>query len=634
MQTLSGLSFGRYQLLEPLGEGGMATVYRGFDTRLERPVAIKVIRTDYNREPEFLKRFEREARALAQLNHPHIVKVLDVGEHDGVPFVVMEFLGGGTLRNRIGQPLAPAEAARLILPIARALEYAHQLGVIHRDVKPANILLTDRGEPSLSDFGIAKILERRETTELTATGMGVGTPDYMAPEQWQGRASPQSDLYALGVVLYELLTGRRPYVADTPVAVLLKHASDPLPPPRQFVPGLPVAVEQVLVKALAKKPEDRYASMGAFADALEQAARAPASTPRPGWWPWAAGAGVVALVGVALALGASVLIWRLAGSRPTTEPASPGAIPAAAASPSTRAPVPTDAPALTPTPVPTATAETPATATPVPTVAVSDGGGGLIAFYSNQGGSNDIYVMNADGSNIQQLTHDDSDSRLPAWSRDGRRIAYQSNVNGMVQILVLTLATGRIEQVTTEGCNHYNPVWSGHDRIAYYADCDGNREIYTMAADGSGVLQLTTTQDAYNWFPFWSPDDTLITFSSNREGSRYQIYVMGSDGSNPVPLARGCISAFSPNGAWIVFSSYCDGTGDILTMDSQGGHIANLTNGVGENANPSWSRDGTRIVFQSKRDGAVNLYAMDPDGSNLIQLTTGEAVKAAPVWQP
>ncbi len=611
----------------------MATVYRGFDTRLERPVAIKVIRTDYNREPEFLKRFEREARALAQLNHPHIVKVLDVGEHEGLPFVVMEFLGGGTLRARIGQPLAPAEAARFILPIARALDYAHQLGVIHRDVKPANILLTDRGEPSLSDFGIAKILERRETTELTATGMGVGTPDYMAPEQWQGRASPQSDLYALGVVLYELLTGRRPYVADTPVAVLLKHASDPLPPPRQFAPGLPVAVEQVLVKALAKKPEDRYASLGTFADALEQSVRTTASGPRPGWLPWAAGAGVVALTGVVLALGAGLLIWRLAGSRSAT-PEPTGAAAVAAALTPTRAPLPTAVPAPTQTPVVTPTTETPPTATPVPTIAVSDGGGGLIAFYSNQGGSNDLYVMNADGSNVQALTRDDADSRLPAWSRDGRRIAYQSMVNGTVQVMVVTLATGRIEQVTTDGCNHFNPVWSGHDRIAYYSDCDGNREIYTMGADGSGVLQLTMTDNAYNWFPFWSPDDTQITFSSNREGSKYQIFVMGSDGSNPVPLARGCVSAYSPDGTRIVFSSYCDGTGDILTMDAQGGHIVNLTNGVGENANPSWSRDGTRIVFQSKRDGAVNLYTMDPDGGNLIQLTTGEALNAAPVWQP
>ncbi len=317
MQPLSGQSFDRYQLQEPLGEGGMATVYRAFDTRLERPVALKVIRTDYHADPQFLKRFEREARALAQLNHPHIVQVLDVGEQQGIPFVVMEYLGGGTLKARIGRPLLPREAGALLAPIARALAYAHGLGIIHRDVKPANILLTPEGAPKLSDFGIAKILERPGTTELTGTGVGVGTPDYMAPEQWLGQASPQSDIYALGVVLYELLAGRRPYAADTPVAVLLKHVNDPLPNPRLFAPDLPDAVEHVLLKALAKKPEARYASMDAFGDALESLQHVRLA--RPGL----AGAGLwLGLGALGLAtLGLGCLgLWALLGAGPSAPP--------------------------------------------------------------------------------------------------------------------------------------------------------------------------------------------------------------------------------------------------------------------------------------------------------------------------
>ncbi|MBL8096751.1 MAG: serine/threonine protein kinase [Anaerolineales bacterium] len=274
MQSLVGQSLGRYHLVEQLGEGGMATVYKAFDTRLERTVAVKVIRTDYDTDPQFLARFDREAKALARLNHPHIVHVLDAGEQGGVPYVVMDFFAGGTLKQRLGRPLACAEAARLLSPIARALEYAHRQGIVHRDVKPANVLLSPDGQPMLSDFGIAKLLDPQTSAAgLTLTGVGIGTPDYMAPEQGLGAATPQTDVYALGVMFFELVTGRRPYEADTPIAVLLKHTSDPLPRPRTLAPDLPLEAEQVILRAMAKKPEDRYLTMGDLAAALERLAQ-------------------------------------------------------------------------------------------------------------------------------------------------------------------------------------------------------------------------------------------------------------------------------------------------------------------------------------------------------------------------
>jgi serine/threonine protein kinase/sugar lactone lactonase YvrE len=275
MTNLIGQSLGRYHILEQLGEGGMATVYKAFDTRLERNVAVKVLRTDQFAPAVIsraLKRFEREAKALGQLTHPNIVPIIDYGEYEGKPYLVMPFVPGQTLKQRLkGQPIPYEEAVRILLPIARSLEYAHQQGVIHRDIKPSNVLITESGEPMLSDFGVAKIVDEEATMDLTGTSASVGTPEYMAPEQVTSKVvDARVDIYSLGIVFYEMVTGRKPYVADTPLAVLIKHASEPLPRPKLLVPTLPDKVEQIILKALAKKPEDRYQTMGEFAAALER----------------------------------------------------------------------------------------------------------------------------------------------------------------------------------------------------------------------------------------------------------------------------------------------------------------------------------------------------------------------------
>lgn len=273
MKNLVGRTLGRYHITCQLGEGGMATIYQAFDTRLERKVAIKIIRPDFRQDEDFIRRFEREAKALAQLTHPNIVHINDFGEEDGIPYLVMDFIAGGNLKEKITsqhKPLSFQETASLLLPVADALQYAHEMKIVHRDVKPANILLTSSGRPMLTDFGLAKILEANDGVTLTGSGMSFGTPDYMAPEQWLGDTSPQSDIYALGVIFFEMVTGHRPYTADTPAAVLLKQASDPLPRPTSYIPDLPEKVEQLLFKALAKKTEDRYPDMLTFARALAQ----------------------------------------------------------------------------------------------------------------------------------------------------------------------------------------------------------------------------------------------------------------------------------------------------------------------------------------------------------------------------
>jgi len=271
--NLVGQSLGRYHILEQIGEGGMAIVYKAYDTRLESEVAVKVIRTE-NILPSVLeralKRFEREAKALAKLTHPNIVKVSDYGQFEGVPYLVMPYLLGGTLKENLGKPMPWKEAIQLLSPIAEALDYAHSQNMVHRDVKPSNILLTERGQPMLTDFGIAKVLDVEETMDLTGTSAAVGTPEYMAPEQVTAKtADHRADIYALGIVLYEMVTGRKPYTADTPMAVLIKQATDPLPRPTKFVSNLPDAAEKLLLKALAKDPDDRYQSMAEMAVAME-----------------------------------------------------------------------------------------------------------------------------------------------------------------------------------------------------------------------------------------------------------------------------------------------------------------------------------------------------------------------------
>ncbi len=269
MNDMIGKSLGKYQIIEPLGEGGMATVYKAFDPGLERFVAIKIIRTVGQVDPNFLLRFQREARALAKLDHPYILKVLDYGEQDGMPYLVMPYLAHGTLKKLTRSRLPYDRAINIILPIADALSYAHKRKIIHRDIKPANIIFGESDEPILSDFGIAKILDQRDQVQLTNTGLGIGTPAYMAPEQWNGIADERTDIYALGIVLYELITGRCPFQADTPAAILIKQVQDPLPRPKIYAPDIPENVEKLIFKALAKDPSLRFQTMQEFMLAMQ-----------------------------------------------------------------------------------------------------------------------------------------------------------------------------------------------------------------------------------------------------------------------------------------------------------------------------------------------------------------------------
>lgn len=310
---LTGRTLGQYRVLALVGRGGMAEVYKGYQPLLDRYVAIKILLPHHAADAEFAERFQREATAIARLRHPNIVQVFDFGVQSGLTYMVMEYLGGFTLKERIAQTrqrnaaIPREETIAILADLAAALDYAHAHGLVHRDVKPANVLLREdpapveapaqpqafaaafnprggRAEPTrprtavLTDFGVAKILEG---VQLTASGTSLGTPDYMSPEQGRGaEVTPQSDIYALGVVCFELLTNQLPFAAETPLAVLLKHISDAPPPLRSFAPDLPAGLEAVLASALAKDPRQRMATAGELARAVEAAWPAsPGATP-------------------------------------------------------------------------------------------------------------------------------------------------------------------------------------------------------------------------------------------------------------------------------------------------------------------------------------------------------------------
>ena len=261
---------GRFRLDEKIGSGGMSTVYLAFDPTLERWVAIKMMHRDISTDPDQLERFRREARAVARLSHPHVVTVIDAGEDDGTPYIVFEYVEGETLKERIARlgRLPVSEAVAYAIEIGRALSCAHSHRLVHRDVKPQNVLIDLDGRAKVTDFGIARSLEAQG---LTATGRVLGTTDYVSPEQAMGHdVTEQSDIYSLGICLYEMLTGEVPFRADTQVAVAMQHVREPLPDVQRRRPEISAALAAVIERGTAKETRNRYATVDAMVHDLEQ----------------------------------------------------------------------------------------------------------------------------------------------------------------------------------------------------------------------------------------------------------------------------------------------------------------------------------------------------------------------------
>jgi Tol biopolymer transport system component len=690
---------GRYQLKRELGRGGMAVVYVAEDPHFEREVAVKVLPAYFVHEADFHGRFEREAKTIASLEHHAIVPVYDYGEAES-PFLVMRYMRGGTLSDKLkaGGPLLLEDAIRILERVADALDTAHRKDLVHRDLKPDNILFDEHGKAYLSDFGVVKIAQA--STAFTKTGGILGTPAYMSPEQATGTGIDwRTDVYALGAVLYEMLTGDTPYRADTPVGLIMKHVTEPVPRlPADL--DVPPGCEAVIQRAMAKQKEQRYPSASALVQALKAAAigRVVAAMgdpqaasddetviePRPVLapdleWP--------------LAFTAAPTIANQAGERETQNLATQNPAPqnlaapipvtqteGAGGQPSRGRPV---AAAVTPLArqrgfplkawqivtavvllvaiitmaalvqtgrtnaanmAATETAVFIAQATAVLATATVEAGATATQAFVIQLTENASLSLTPNAMPTATFTP----TLAPTPLGGGGLIAFDSDRDGqaasageLVQRKIYLITSNGFQLTRLSGFveSDGDPDWSPDGaQIVFESRRDGNPEIYVMNADGSNPRRLTH-DDANDWAPVWSPDGAKIAFASMRMGNS-EIFTMDVDGNNLAQITSlqtvdATFPSWSPDGSRIAFEVLVrERVREIFIVDATGENLTQITNDGVINRHVSWSPDGSKLAFATNRDGNLEIYVMDVDGANPVRLTQNDAIDWMPVWSP
>ena len=663
----TGAQLGPYEILGPIGEGGMGMVYKARDTRLNRFVAIKLLRAGYPGDEDRIRRFTREARTASGLNHPNIVTIYEISTHDGAPVIVMEYVAGRTLDlliQRNGMRLS--EVFKIGGQIASALAAAAAAGVIHRDVKPGNVMVTDAGQVKVLDFGLAKIYERApsavEDTEQPHTGKGavLGTPSYMSPEQAEGKTVDlRSDIFSFGAVLYEMATGQRAFRGETILSTLSSILRDEPKPVGQLASGIPRDLEKIIARCLRKDPERRFQNMADVRVALlelkeesesgsiPEAVTAPV---RKRTWRWAAAAAMV----VASVVG----LWQF---RQFAAPAAQEKV------------------------------------VPVTTYGGSQGhpcfspDGNQVAFsWDGEKGDNvDIYVKLLGETNALRLTTDPAADTYPVWAPDGKRIAFRRA--GSHSGIYTVSALGGAEQKLSDFASNYQVSWSPDGKWLAVSSNDQTSAIFLLPADGGEPLQVTNPKaPGFDRAPSFSPDGRQLAYAgctgfltcdvyvqdlnpsyvprgSARRITIQHVYITGltwsRDGKSVIysgsrsaiilpylwraeidrrrPPQRleiaGALAlypAVSPVGNRLVFSRNL--RDDDIWCYRVGGATEPLIVSSLTEANPQFSPDGGKIAFESDHSGeTIEIWLAQADGSKPVQMTNNLGPhQGTPRWSP
>jgi serine/threonine protein kinase len=644
--TMQPVKIGIYEIKSELGRGGMATVYRAYDPRFEREVAVKVLPSELlHADPQFRLRFEREAKIIAQLEHSAIVPVYDVGEADDQPYFVMRYMNGGSLSDRIkAGGLTIEDASRILGAIAPGLDEAHSNGIVHRDIKPSNILFDKRGNPYISDFGIAK-LSQAQSGNVTGSAI-IGTPAYMAPEQAQGtEVDGRADIYALGIILFEMLTGRQPYEADTPMAVAIKHITDPVPHIRQTNPKLPESMDAIIQKAMAKDKNQRFSTAVEMTNALRDAARGdptklqakatptikaslPAVPQKKGFNALFV---IVPVIAIAVVVGGFFLFNATRTPAKTEAPVNT----------STSAPLPTQTSATVNNPTnipvvdiePTITETPPSPSeTPIPSFP-GLGGADKIAFVAN----NEIWVMNVDGTELKQLTVDGGVKNDLQWLPDGENIVFISGLT----VKYYNIKTDVVDTLTSfPSASSLNAFRVSHDGKQVIVAM--NNEIFVVPFDIVKLKDVHKKSDLLALEPCivpqgktkaalvvkearWAADDQLVAWLYKGPFASDQVSVLDIHDCDPVkikivdtfPGTHFTIPSFQGNLLldfdWDGFNQFIfntarrnNGWGDLHIYNWES-HKPTLTvNPIGKRCcyrDARWSPDGTYLLFTFQDEG-------------------------------
>ena len=624
---------GRYQLLGEIGRGSMATVYRAFDPNSKREVAIKILPREMMHNPEFRARFRREITMISSLEHPSIVPVYDSGEDDGQLYFVMRYMKGGSLADLLKKgKLSPRRTAEIIERLALGLDYSHQKGIIHRDIKPDNVLFDMSGKPYLSDFGVAKLAE----VAISDTGSGVmGTPAYLSPEQASGendKVDNRSDVYGLGVLVYQMLTGERPFTSDTPLGVLVKHINEPVPNIRDVNPSLPPWFETVIKTAMAKKKDDRYHSVLEFAHAVSIAAFGRERTVPSALILERQRLAASKRNKTNLILAGAIFVLIVAGlyfSRPFLVPQS---------TPTKRASVTASAvpPTETFTPIPPTATEI---FEPTPTldaapVVTHPGGADQIALVSG----NQIYLMNTDGGELTQVRSVNSPKSNLQWIFDNQLIYISRNCaylfNGdtkQTQRLSCFLSNEKLEGFSVSPNGRRAAISVQRTLNIYPFDVDLLKNVTTR-------FNLPENPDncSYNQFSFlevfWSKDQTQLVAhvidTQLADSDQFLLLNADIEHCNSVDLTRidtipGSHIDFDTDSTkriggfdWdgknrFLFNDSIrnEGFGNLYMYDSDTGEIAKINPLEGQCCyrDARWSPDGTYILFAYQESGSSSI---------------------------